>query len=83
MSGFLEKIKKEESAAYPHLIWNNYFYGNTEQVCDRNSIKNTQRKISFISTTLPYFDKDAFDILSEYVDFSRETIECYKHDILV
>ncbi len=78
ISGLLEKIVKEESAAYPYLIWNNCFYGKEEQECDRSSIRNTQRKFSAINPPLAFFGKEAFDILVDYVDFSASTKNYYK-----
>lgn len=77
-AGLLEKIIKEESAAYPCLIWNNWFYGKNEQECDRNAIRNTQRKISAINPPLAFFGKEAFDILDEYVAFPASTRSYYK-----
>lgn len=77
ISGLLEKTIKEESAAYPYLTWNNWFYGKDEQECDRNSIRNTQRKILAINTTLSFFEKGAFDILNEYVVFSPSVKKYY------
>lgn len=73
MSGFLEEVIKKELPAYPHLTWNNWFYGKEGQGDDRETIRKTQRKWSESYSCLDFFGQEYFDILQRYVNFSKDT----------
>ncbi|MFM8331792.1 MAG: HEPN domain-containing protein [Candidatus Methylumidiphilus sp.] len=74
--GFLEKVLDEQSFAYEHLTWDNWFYGEGE--VDRENIRKKQYKFSVINSALPYYGKMAFDVLNDYVSFSAETKKYFK-----
>lgn len=69
--GLLEKIVQEKPLSYSYLAWDNWFYG--EEAFDREAIRKRQNKILYISPTLDFFGKDAFDILDKYIFFPSGT----------
>lgn len=69
---FLEEVINKESAAYPYLDWNNYYYGKTEY--NESSIKSTQIRFSTINSTFDIYI-NAIDILDNYVRCKSQTEE--------
>ncbi len=79
--GFIEKTILEKSSAYPYLAWNNCFFG--EELCNRAEVRKNQSTFSFINPILPYWGKEAFDVLKNYVDFSNSTKKYFQNPDLI
>jgi len=60
-SGFLERVINEKLESYSYLTDDNFFYGDVEEVIDKDAIKAKQRKIKFIEPLRHFWD----DALSE------------------
>jgi hypothetical protein len=70
--GFLEKVIEKRLEAYPYLIWHNFYYGRRH----RKKIRNYKWHISLTNPTLVRHP-ECFDILDEFVQFSKETRRYY------
>jgi len=73
ISGFLEEVIKKELPAYSCLIWNNWFFGKEGEGLDRNAIRKTQIKCSESYSCLEFWGQEYFNILQDYVYFSKGT----------
>ena len=70
----LEKIIKDKSDAYPHLVWQNQYFGQLR----KKAIKSKVHRFSGINPTLFIFPDEAFDVLKDFVRFSKETKDCFR-----
>ncbi len=70
---FLEKVIKDKSDAYGHLVWHNQYFGQLH----KEIIKNKVHWFSVINPTL-FISPHEFKVLENFVCFSKETKDYYK-----